>query len=60
VIPGGTTFSQEEKLTGMLAFLMTDNPIGRVLGVPKKTKKGWEKYNQDLKAWCEKSNNGNE
>jgi hypothetical protein len=53
--PGGTTFSQEESFTGALGFLMGDNFIGRAVGISEKSRAGWKKYNQDLKAWCEGS-----
>jgi hypothetical protein len=56
--PGGTTFTQEEKFTGIMSFIMGANFVARSIGIPEKTKKGWTKYNQDLKAWCEASNNG--
>jgi hypothetical protein len=32
---------------------MGDNVIGRYVGFAEKTKRGWEKYNQDFKRWCE-------
>jgi hypothetical protein len=51
---------QEEKFTGIFAFVMGDNFIARAIGIPEKTQKGWKKYNQDLKAWCERPNNGNQ
>ncbi|KAI4634843.1 hypothetical protein J4E83_002165 [Alternaria metachromatica] len=52
-IPGGTKFAQEEAFSGALSFLMGDNAVARKFGFPEKTKKGWEGYNNDLKAWCE-------
>ncbi|KAF2100883.1 hypothetical protein NA57DRAFT_54956 [Rhizodiscina lignyota] len=53
--PGGTTFYQEEKFTGALSFMMGDSFVARQIGFQAKTKNGWERYNQDLKAWCEGS-----
>jgi hypothetical protein len=52
--PGGTTFIQEEVFGGALGFVMGENAVARAIGVPEKTHKGWKKYNEDLKAWCEK------
>ncbi|KAF2727668.1 hypothetical protein EJ04DRAFT_132902 [Polyplosphaeria fusca] len=53
VTPGGTTFSQEESFSGALSFLMGDNFAGRTLGWQEKSHKGWIRYNEDLKRWCE-------
>ncbi|KAI4697466.1 uncharacterized protein J4E84_000596 [Alternaria hordeiaustralica] len=50
---GGTKFTQEEVFSGALSFLMGENAVARKFGFPEKTKKGWEGYNNDLKAWCE-------
>ncbi|KAL1800628.1 hypothetical protein ACET3X_000970 [Alternaria dauci] len=52
-IPGGTKFTQQEVFSGALAFLMGENVVARQFGFPEKTKRGWEGYNEDLKAWCE-------
>jgi hypothetical protein len=52
-IPGGTKFTQEEVFSGALAFIMGENVIARQFGFPEKTKRMWEGYNEDLKAWCE-------
>ncbi|CAI9636052.1 hypothetical protein GT037_001080 [Alternaria burnsii] len=52
-IPGGTKFTQEEVFSGALAFLMGENVVARHFGFPEKTRRGWEGYNNDLKAWCE-------
>lgn len=52
---GGTTFTQEENFTGVLAFTMGDGFVARSIGFKEKTKRGWEGYNQDLKVWCEGS-----
>ena len=54
--PGGTTFTQEEVFSGALAYLlMGEHVVGRSLGVKEQTRKGWEKFNEDLKAACEKA-----
>jgi hypothetical protein len=34
---------------------MGDNVVGRSTGVKEKTRKGWEKFNEDLKVVCEKA-----
>ena len=51
--PGRTTFVQEEKFTGILSFLMGEGYAANALGFKEKTKKNFESYNRDLKAWCE-------
>jgi len=56
--PGGTTFVNEESFTGALSFMMGDNIVARPLGMHAKTTHGFEKYNADLKVWCESSNAG--
>ncbi|KAF1842608.1 uncharacterized protein K460DRAFT_359187 [Cucurbitaria berberidis CBS 394.84] len=53
-IPGGTKFTQEEYFSGALGFMMGQNVIARQLGFAAKTVKGWEGFNQEFKAWCEK------
>jgi hypothetical protein len=50
---GGTTFLHEEKFTGMLSFIMGEGFIARSIGFRTKTQSGFERYNQDLKQWCE-------
>ncbi|OCL12560.1 hypothetical protein AOQ84DRAFT_274154, partial [Glonium stellatum] len=50
---GGTTFVHEEKFTGLLTFTMGDGFVARSIGLKESTKSGFERYNQDLKAWCE-------
>ncbi|KAF2117208.1 hypothetical protein BDV96DRAFT_598134 [Lophiotrema nucula] len=52
--PGGTTFTHEEKFAGSLAFIIGPGPVGRMIGFRESTRKGFESYNRDLKAWCEK------
>ncbi|KAJ6255800.1 hypothetical protein Dda_9410 [Drechslerella dactyloides] len=51
---GGTTFVHEEKFTGLLSFIMGHNPVARGIGLRDSTQKGFERYNRDLKVWCEK------
>jgi hypothetical protein len=50
---GGTTFVHEESFTGILAFLMGEGFVARSVGLRESTKRGFEGYNKDLKAWCE-------
>jgi hypothetical protein len=54
-IQGGTTFVHEEKFTGLLAFIMGDSFVARLIGIRESTKGGFERYNRDLKTWCEGS-----
>jgi hypothetical protein len=54
-VSGGTTFTQEERFYGVLGFLMGENFIAKRAGFREKTLKGWERFNQDLKKWCEAS-----
>lgn len=49
----GTMFVHEEKLTGILSFIMGDGFIARSIGFRESTKRGFERYNRDLKTWCE-------
>ena len=51
--PGGTTFVHQEEFTGLLSFLMGGGLVARSVGAAEKTKKGFEGFNVDLKAWCE-------
>ncbi|KAK6334223.1 hypothetical protein TWF696_002724 [Orbilia brochopaga] len=53
-IQGGTTFIHEEKFTGLTSFIMGQNLVARGIGLRESTRKGFERYNRDLKAWCEK------
>ena len=50
---GGTTFVQEEKFSGVLSFLFGENWFARLIGIRAGTTRGFETYNEDLKAWCE-------
>ncbi|KAK6523169.1 hypothetical protein TWF694_006064 [Orbilia ellipsospora] len=52
---GGTTFTHEEKFTGLLSFIMGSNVAANSIGLRASTQKGFEKYNVDLKKWCEGS-----
>ena len=54
---GGTKFTQKEEFRGILAFIMGDNFVARWIGIREKTRKGWNRYNDDLKVWCEGPNN---
>ncbi|KAF1933204.1 uncharacterized protein M421DRAFT_643 [Didymella exigua CBS 183.55] len=52
--PGGTTFMQEEKFTGLLGGLLySDGAIAKSAGMKEKTRKGWEGFNVDLKRAVE-------
>jgi hypothetical protein len=53
--PGGTTFTQKEEFTGGFSFVMGEGFLAKKIGMPEKTRRGWQKYNQDLKKWCEQS-----
>jgi hypothetical protein len=52
--PGGTTFVHEEEFEGALAFVIGDGAVGRMVGFREKTRSGFERFNRDLKVWCEK------
>ncbi|KAF3920660.1 hypothetical protein ABW21_db0206742 [Orbilia brochopaga] len=51
---GGTTFIHEEKFTGLLSFIIGNGLVARSIGFRNSTEKGFERYNRDLKDWCEK------
>ncbi|OJJ45966.1 hypothetical protein ASPZODRAFT_99032 [Penicilliopsis zonata CBS 506.65] len=51
--PGGTTFTHEEKFTGLLSFIMSEGSVARSIGLREKTQNGFIQYNNDLKKWCE-------
>jgi hypothetical protein len=38
-----------------MSFLMGDGFVAKKVGYPEKTHAGWQKYNRDLKKWCEES-----
>lgn len=51
---GGTTFVQQENFKGLLSFLMGNGWLARSVGLGENTKRDFESYNGDLKAWCER------
>ncbi len=53
ITPGGTTFIHEEKFSGILGGIMGEGTLGKLFGMREKTKKGFEGFNRDLKAWIE-------
>ncbi|KAF2022350.1 hypothetical protein BU24DRAFT_363586 [Aaosphaeria arxii CBS 175.79] len=53
--PGGTTFSQWEEFSGILSFLMGEGALAKWYGMREQSATGWEKFNQDLKKFCEES-----
>lgn len=44
---------QEELFSGLLSPLMGESFLANVMKGKEKTKKGFEAYNRDFKAWCE-------
>lgn len=50
---GGTTFIQEEQFSGVLAFIIGDGTVGKMLGFREKTREGFEGFNRDFKKWVE-------
>lgn len=47
-------FTQEEAFSGVLGWLlMGDGVVGRSAGMREKTRAAWERFNADLKGWCE-------
>ncbi len=55
VTEGGTTFVHEEQFSGILGGIMDEGTIGKVVGLREKTKRGFEGFNSDFKAWIEGS-----
>jgi hypothetical protein len=53
-VPGGCRFTQSEEFRGALGGLMGENVIARQIGFAEQTKRGFEAFNRDLKAWCER------
>lgn len=51
--PGGTTFTQEERFSGLLGGLYGDGAIAKSVGMKEKTRNGWEGFNADLKRAVE-------
>jgi hypothetical protein len=45
---GGTTFVQGEEFSGAMGFLMAEGWM-----FERNTKKGFEGFNADFRAWCE-------
>jgi hypothetical protein len=43
----------EESFTGILAFMMGEGFVARSMGLRESTRRGFEGFNKDLKAWCE-------
>lgn len=57
--PGGTTFTQEEKFTGVLgALLYGESVVARSAGRKESTRKGWQGLNEDLKKVVESEQGG--
>jgi len=52
--PGQTTFIQEENFSGVLGWIMGEGVWARALGMRESTRKNFEGFNEDLKAWSEK------
>ena len=48
-----TTFIQEEKFSGLLAFTMGEGVVANMIGLKEKTRKGFEGFNRDFKKWVE-------
>jgi hypothetical protein len=55
ITPGSTTFVHEEQFSGILAGVMEEGTLGKVVGLREKMKRGVEGFNRDLKAWIEGS-----
>jgi hypothetical protein len=53
ITPGGTTFIHEEQFSGILGGIMDEGTLGKLVGLREKTKRGFEGFNRDLKAWIE-------
>jgi len=53
--PGHTTFIHEENFTGAMTWMMNGGMASKMVGLEKSTREGFEKFNADLKAWCEKA-----
>jgi hypothetical protein len=46
-------FVHDETGSGLLSFLFRENWLARLIRLRTSTVKGLERYNGDLKAWCE-------
>lgn len=55
---GGTTFTQEERFSGALAWVMGEGVVGRQVGMREKTRRGWEGFNREFKGVCEGEGGG--
>jgi hypothetical protein len=55
--PGHTTFTQEEKFSGTISWLMGEGILARPFGMAETTK-NWVWFNRDFKAWCEEGKVG--
>lgn len=49
-----TLFVQEENFYGVLGWTMGESWLARVMGQREVTKRGFEGYNRDFKAWVER------
>ncbi len=53
ITKGATTFIHEEKFSGLLAFMIGEGAVGKMMGFNEKTRKGYERFNIDFKKWVE-------
>lgn len=53
ITKGATTFIQEEQFSGLLAFIVGEGAIAKMIGLKEKTRNGFERFNGDLKKWVE-------
>jgi hypothetical protein len=58
VNPGHTTFTQKERFSGAISWLMGEGILARSLGVAEMTRKNWGGFNRDFMAWCERGKVG--
>ncbi|RLL93320.1 hypothetical protein CFD26_101684 [Aspergillus turcosus] len=54
-----TRFIHEESFTGLLSFLMGNGFLASYAGFGENSKKGFDGFNHDLKAWVEQERTGN-
>ena len=52
-MPGCTLFVYDETFSGLLSFLFGENWLARLIRLWASMVKGFERYNGDLKVWCE-------
>ena len=50
-----TLFVQEEEFSGVLGWVMGESYLAGMMGQTEKTKKGFEGFNRDFKAWVERN-----